>query len=1167
MNGKPSISVSSIRARPVRLTALTSITVLFLCTVGLLLLLNPAAGESTEAGAAMPQAEGDLWILEKMIVTAGGNDFPLNPGTDQVSYVWDHFDMKVHFNLRFGYPQLLRAGTTYTITAAGEINILEPPSAYWRWSLDNYILTYPESFYLGSACSDLESDSFQSPEALDKNWRANVQCAFDPAFFDVGPGWDADEDTYEHDIAVGLAYWATAAGYYSDSIRIRLKYRRCNDPTSCLTIKGQVYTVPEQNMTYPLIGVPVTLLHNGQFLRQTVTQPPYGDYVFTNVPVSNNYTISTTLRHDGVFPSPFQVLYQQRGTPPVTVSTQAFATNANVDPLIKDIVLVDGLNNPPLIVPARINRNNLNDIATIYYHTYQAWELTDLTVGQPLDLKPPLDILSFSTQPSPNDGVYYVGPRTNGANAGVQPYINIETFNGTSLVSDPARPDNREWHEFGHHVMADTLGNMSPVFAFNGRNDSNHGGFGNPSTTDSWTEGFAEFYSMLVAKFIAGEQRPELYRISRHWEDNLEANSLAWRFIYSKKANQMQWLEELAVAGLLWDLVDPVNVNDSTILGGTAYGDCVDIPVGTFWDVLATNWDNPPLDVTLSPAAPPGYGYIFDIKQLYEVLKNQGVGASYSRQRALSDLDELFIAHGFFADLDNFGVYDEGEVIGSTGNPALNLPTGGVLPARAERRSLPTPPDTLIGYAAQDIDGGEVEADTFLIEVQFAPPHEHYNYSFVTTADAPGRLYFNAPDTHYQVTTHITPLVAGFVGEPLAVQNDFYFDQIATATGDTFIQHTFVMERQENLFLPFITGGSNAAALIAQATAQPQNIVSCLPDGVTPTPTPTPTSTPEPLAPLVLSINPNNARQGSTVNVTITGEGFHPGANPFIGSTPLQEVEQPDTQTLVGVLPAVLLPGVYDVVVVNQGGKTGSLPAGFTITAGVTPSATTTLTPSPTATATATPSPAPTPIYEDDFDDPGSGWPSSDTDNFTTGYVDGEYSILVKNPNWLIWSAISQKLTDLILEVDGRSANAVAGGYGLLFGVSDDGTRYYAFRVDNSGRYRLTKRENGAWQQLRDWTDHAAIQPYPATNHLHLIHQGSEISLFVNGTLLEVISGETAQLGRVGLLASAFGDPDAESRFDNFRAYSLTAILDVSNSDAGIEHDYGVDEESDRKFD
>ncbi|MFQ5858097.1 MAG: IPT/TIG domain-containing protein [Anaerolineae bacterium] len=201
--------------------------------------------------------------------------------------------------------------------------------------------------------------------------------------------------------------------------------------------------------------------------------------------------------------------------------------------------------------------------------------------------------------------------------------------------------------------------------------------------------------------------------------------------------------------------------------------------------------------------------------------------------------------------------------------------------------------------------------------------------------------------------------------------NAFYWQQMATGPTDHFLEHTFVMEKGPSVYLPLVmrsrSGGQRLRTARFRVGARPHAAARvdhpCLPEQPTPTPTVTLTPTHEPGAPLVESIDPASAPPGVDVRVTIRGQNFQPGANPFIGSTPLQDVDQPDTETLHGTLPASLPPGTYDVIVVNPNGKTGLLPGGFTIgDMTATPTASPTRTATPTATSTPTPTPTATPM-------------------------------------------------------------------------------------------------------------------------------------------------------------------------------------------------------------
>lgn len=80
--------------------------------------------------------------------------------------------------------------------------------------------------------------------------------------------------------------------------------------------------------------------------------------------------------------------------------------------------------------------------------------------------------------------VFYQGGLSDGRQVLDRLFIAIDM--SASLLSDPGRPDDREYHEMGRDFLADAFGNAMPD---DGR-DVDHGGYyHNFSSTDAWTEG------------------------------------------------------------------------------------------------------------------------------------------------------------------------------------------------------------------------------------------------------------------------------------------------------------------------------------------------------------------------------------------------------------------------------------------------------------------------------------------------------------------------------------------------------------------------------------------------------------------------------------------------------------------------------------------------------
>ena len=88
-------------------------------------------------------------------------------------------------------------------------------------------------------------------------------------------------------------------------------------------------------------------------------------------------------------------------------------------------------------------------------------------------------------------------------------------------------------------MMADTYDNFLP----NDPGNVNYGGFTNPTTTDSWIEGFANFYALWTKSDQIQTAAPQLW-YNKKTVTNMEVNWLAWSTD-----------EEFAVSSLLWDLV------------------------------------------------------------------------------------------------------------------------------------------------------------------------------------------------------------------------------------------------------------------------------------------------------------------------------------------------------------------------------------------------------------------------------------------------------------------------------------------------------------------------------------------------------------------------------------------------------------------------------------
>ena len=189
--------------------------------------------------------------------------------------------------------------------------------------------------------------------------------------------------------------------------------------------------------------------------------------------------------------------------------------------------------------------------------------------------------------------------------------------------------------------------------------------------------------------------------------------------------------------------------------------------------------------------------------------------------------------------------------------------------------------------------------------------------------------------------------------------------------------------------------------------------------------------------------------------------------------------------------------------------------------------------------------------YYDDFSNPASGWPEEDVGSYSLEYLDQEYRILVKNPDWYTLAGPGYQASDFILEVDVRNISGIAGTYGMVFGLSGDLTQFYIFWISTAGGYEVWKYDGDSspWEQLAAGTS-ASIFPGTATNRIRVRRSGAGISVYANGQLLNSLNDNTfTGMRYVGLTAGSFSTPNLDVRFDNFSVSPLTCQPGATSPD------------------
>jgi len=244
----------------------------------------------------------------------------------------------------------------------------------------------------------------------------------------------------------------------------------------------------------------------------------------------------------------------------------------------------------------------IRDYGVIYYRMHEAVEFSTEKLFQKLDKNLPLPV--------------YIGNLEGSTLYSSNGYILIAKSDESYLNSN--NPRNREYHEFAHHLMYSTYGSWTGHSNMSGT--INHAGFMNPTSADSFDEGFAEFMALANAKYL-GYSDAEIYAGFGSMEDNY------------KPWHGKGYDEEFAIASLLWDMIDSNNEP----------GDSLTMSIEDVWRVIGVKQDDM-------------YGYYKAFIKRFPDKKKA--------------IDDVFILHGFFADTNRGNnikdIFEPSRTIGNT---------------------------------------------------------------------------------------------------------------------------------------------------------------------------------------------------------------------------------------------------------------------------------------------------------------------------------------------------------------------------------------------------------------------------------------------------------------------------------------------------------------------
>ena len=435
----------------------------------------------------------------------------------------------------------------------------------------------------------------------------------------------------------------------------------------------------------------------------------------------------------------FDLKYRYQGDNYKTpVAAKRFTIDKDENPEVR--FNIDADSNDASWITNMNSAEDMKHMGVIYYHMHEAVDFYLRVLDLTLDYKLPVTV--------------WVGNR-NGKTLYSPDNSEILIAASDASISDSDRPKNREYHEFSHHVMYDIYGSWPEGDKLPG--NKNHNGFLNPSTADSFMEGFAEFMALVISDELS-QDNSHIYA----GFGSMEKNYRPW--------DGMGKDEEFAVASLLWDLYD--NDNEP--------GDSLYYSIETIWEILKIKRA--------------------DFYEYYKAFKQ-------AKPLDGDKIDELFALHGFFADTrQGNGKHDPGEPWEYTNKATgayrfidlsenvttLSYKEGLVIgPARDYNR-------TNRSCAARLTDSfvyiSDDAVDYYTISVSDASDgQEDYDY---TVLRADNKIYLQPLPSNINANIHIEPYSTAYTANaPFETTNQQLLSLLSTADGAGFLdEHDFQLQ-------------------------------------------------------------------------------------------------------------------------------------------------------------------------------------------------------------------------------------------------------------------------------------------------------------------------------------------------------------------------------------
>lgn len=245
-----------------------------------------------------------------------------------------------------------------------------------------------------------------------------------------------------------------------------------------------------------------------------------------------------------------------------------------------------------------------------------------------------------------------------------------------------------------------------------------------------------------------------------------------------------------------------------------------------------------------------------------------------------------------------------------------------------------------------------------------------------------------------------------------------------------------------------------------------------------------------------------------------------PGANATVGTLTVNTDPEGATVRILNIKPPYadgmeLEPGMYALEISHPGYVTQA--QDYTVEAGTENTVTVTLAPEShvdeklaliSSESAQEDAPAMDVMYEETFATNENGWYETESSKVDIAVQDGHYHIAHKDDaqGWIAWNkAEFDPQSEFAIEAVFHKIDGVLDyGYGLIWGVTNQGTAYHSFRISGNGLYSYRQENEGQITTVIDWTPNGSIAPgLGAVNTIHIRRQGDTLEFWVNGRLVD----------------------------------------------------------------